>query len=67
MPWAGSGPAPLVLDQLAVTGEEPWWRIPLACSHGLSLAQRTSELKDRPSEPLPALQQLHALNDGLPC
>jgi hypothetical protein len=45
--------------------EEPWWRILLACSQGLSLAQRMSELRDRPSEHLPALQQLHAQYDSL--
>jgi hypothetical protein len=55
---------------LKVTGqneqaEEPWWRILLACSHGLSLAQRLSELRDRPSEHLPALQGLHAHYDSL--
>jgi hypothetical protein len=55
---------------LRVTGQteqvqEPWWRILLACSHGLSLAQRLSELRDRPSELLPGLQELHAYYDGL--
>jgi hypothetical protein len=45
--------------------EEPWWRILLACYQGLSLAQRMSELRDRPSEHLPALQQLHAQYDSL--
>jgi len=55
---------------LKVTGQnehvqEPWWRILLACSHGLSLAQRISELRDRPSEHLPSLQELHAYYDGL--
>jgi hypothetical protein len=45
--------------------EEPWWRILLASSHGLSLAQRISELRDRHSEHLPQLQQLHAHYDGL--
>jgi ketosteroid isomerase-like protein len=55
---------------LKVTGqderaEEPWWRILLACSHGLSLAQRISELRGRSSEQLPALQELHAYYDGL--
>jgi hypothetical protein len=45
--------------------EEPWWRILLACSQGLSLAQRISELRDRPSEYLPQLQQLHAYYDSL--
>jgi hypothetical protein len=55
---------------LKVTGqneqvEEPWWRILLACSHGLSLAQRLSQLKDRSSEHLPGLQELHAYYDGL--
>jgi ketosteroid isomerase-like protein len=44
--------------------EEPWWRILLACSHGLSLAQRISELRDRPSEHLPGLLELHAYYDG---
>jgi hypothetical protein len=55
---------------LKVTGqneqvEEPWWRILLACSHGLSLAQRLSQLRDRSSEHLPGLQELHAYYDGL--
>jgi hypothetical protein len=55
---------------LKITGqneqvEEPWWRILLACSHGLSLAQRLSELRDRPSEHLRALQGLHAHYDSL--
>jgi hypothetical protein len=55
---------------LKVTGqneqeEEPWWRILLACSHGLSLAQRLTQLKDRSSEHLPGLQELHAYYDGL--
>jgi hypothetical protein len=45
--------------------EEPWWRILLACSHGLSLAQRLSELRDRPSQYLPGLQELHAYYDSL--
>lgn len=45
--------------------EEPWWRILLASSHGLSLAQRISELRDRPSEHLPGLLELHAYYDGL--
>jgi hypothetical protein len=45
--------------------EEPWWRILLACSHGLGLAQRISELRGRSSEQLPALQELHAYYDGL--
>ena len=45
--------------------EEPWWRILLACSHGLSLAQRISELRDRPSEHLPGLLELHAHYDSL--
>jgi hypothetical protein len=45
--------------------QEPWWRILLACSHGLSLAQRLSELRDRPSELLPGLQQMHAEYDRL--
>lgn len=45
--------------------EDPWWRILLACSHGLSLAQRISELRDRPSEHLPGLLKLHAYYDGL--
>jgi hypothetical protein len=45
--------------------EEPWWRILLACSQGLSLAQRISELRDRRSEHLPELQQRHAYYDGL--
>jgi hypothetical protein len=55
---------------LKITGqnervEEPWWRILLACSHGLSLAQRISELRDRTSEHLPGLIQLHAYYDRL--
>ena len=45
--------------------EEPWWRILLACSHGLSLAQRLSELRDRPSQYLPGLQELHSHYDDL--
>ena len=45
--------------------EEPWWRILLACSHGLSLAQRLSELRDRPSQYLPDLQEMHAHYDSL--
>jgi hypothetical protein len=45
--------------------EEPWWRILLACSHGLSLAQRISELRDRSSEHLPQLQRPRAYYDGL--
>jgi hypothetical protein len=45
--------------------EEPWWRILLACSHGLSLAQRISELRDRTPEHLPGLIELHAYYDGL--
>jgi hypothetical protein len=45
--------------------KEPWWRILLACSHGLSLAQRLSELRDRSSEFLPGLQELHAEYDRL--
>jgi hypothetical protein len=45
--------------------EEPWWRILLACSQGLSLAQSISELRDRPLEYLPQLQQLHAYYDSL--
>lgn len=45
--------------------EEPWWRILLACSHGLSLAQRISELRNRPSQYLPGLQELHAYYDDL--
>jgi hypothetical protein len=54
---------------LKVTGqneqvEEPWWRILLACSHGLSLAQRLSQLRDRSSEHLPGLLELHAYYDG---
>jgi hypothetical protein len=56
--------------QLKVTGqseqvEEPWWRILLACSHGLSLAQRLSQLRDRSSEHLPGLRELHGYYDGL--
>jgi hypothetical protein len=55
---------------LKVTGqneqvEEPWWRILLACSHGLSLAQRLSQLRDRHPEHLPGFQELHAYYDGL--
>jgi hypothetical protein len=55
---------------LKVTGqneqaEEPWWRILLACSHGLSLAQRISELRGRASERLPDLQEMHAYYDSL--
>lgn len=45
--------------------EEPWWRILLACSHGLSLAQRLSELRDRPSQYLPGLHELHSHYDDL--
>jgi hypothetical protein len=45
--------------------EEPWWRILLACSHGLSLAQRISELRDRTPEHLPGLIELHTYYDGL--
>jgi hypothetical protein len=45
--------------------EEPWWRILLACSQGLSLAQRISELRDRRLEHLPQLQQRHAYYDSL--
>jgi hypothetical protein len=45
--------------------EESWWRILLACSHGLSLAQRLSELRDRPSKYLPGLQELHFHYDDL--
>ena len=44
--------------------EEPWWRILLG-SHGLSLAQRLSELRDRPSQYLPGLQELHSHYDDL--
>ena len=45
--------------------EEPWWRTLLACSHALRLAQRISELRDRPSQYLPGLQELHAYYDDL--
>jgi hypothetical protein len=45
--------------------EEPWWRILLACFHGLSLAQRISELRDRTPEHLPGFIELHAYYDGL--